>query len=340
MLATLTVPARDAPAMYEPRTVTVRSADELCDALHAARERTLALDLSALDRMLRLDRRRNRLEVQAATSWPSLAAYLGEHGGGPQAAVLGEALSGSIGDAVARNDAGPDGVPVAAHVEAMTLVLADGELRRADRQTDAGLFRLAAGGHGLIGVLYSVTLRVDSLLRAAANPQTPVSIALAQPAAASADSRSADFLVPPPDLDRVLEEFKELAAQHRVELHQVAVRKFQPESDTVLRWASREWAAVRVRYSIGPTLGARVHATEIERRFLDCALRRGGSFPLGASHLPSLAQFEACYPSLREFLAAKRRLDPANRLQTAWYRRLAAMLRSEWPAGQPSAELE
>jgi FAD/FMN-containing dehydrogenase len=295
------------------------------------------LQPGAEGRMLRLHRRRRQLELQAGTSWASLAAYLSEHEGGPHATRLAGAFAGSIGGAVSRNDAGPDGVPIAVHVEAIALVLADGEVRRADRQTNAALLRLAIGGHGLIGVLSSVTLRVDSLLRAAAHAESPIALDLAPPAAAGAELRRAEFLVPPAELDPLLAQFQELAAEHRVALHGVAVRRLQPETETVLRWASREWAGVQLRFSMRATLGACVHATEIERKFLDCVLRAGGSFPLAASRLATLAQFETRYPSLREFLAAKRRLDPADRLQSAWYRRLSSMLRSDGPAAQPGA---
>lgn len=339
MLATLTFAVRDSQPMLDPRNVRVSSAEELREAFHAARERALALDLSALNRMLRLDRRRRLLELQAATSWSSLASYLGEHYAAPHAAKLAAAFPGSVGDTVARNDAGPDGVPVSAHIEALTLVLADGQVRRADRQTNAGLFRLALGGHGLIGVLYSVTLRVDSLLQAAAAGEPPVSIELT-PSRASSNARQVDLLVPPASLDAALTELKALAREHRVELHHVAVRKLHPESETVLRWAGRAWAAANLHYSLRATLGASVRANEVERQFLACVLRHGGSFSLASSHLPTLAQLQACYPMLREFLAAKRRLDPDGRLQTTWYRRVCAMLRSEWPAAQAAAGAE
>ena len=341
MLATLTFPAMaDLRAAPDPATVVVRSPEELRGALHAARDRTLSLDLSALNRMLRLDRRRKRLELQAATSWSSLAAYLSEHGGGAHAGLLAQAFCGSVGDSVSANEAGPDGEPLAVHVEAISLVSAQGELRRADRQTNAGLFRLAVGGHGLLGVLYSVTLRIDSLLNAAARAETLVSLDLAQPGPKSAEPRAVRFFVPPAKLDAVLESFKELAEEHRVELDSVAVRKVHPEHETVLRWATREWASVQLRYAVRPTLGACAHATEIERRWLGVALQQGGSFPIGTSSLPTLAQFEACYPALREFIAGKRRQDPADRFQNSWYRRVSAMLRSEWPAAQASAGAE
>ena len=339
MLATLRWTPADLRAIHPPKAVLVRSVDELRDALRAARERALALDLSALNRMLRLDRRRKLLELQAATSWASLAGYLAEHYSASQAAILAETASACIGESLARNDAGPDGTPLSAHVEAITLFTADGELRRADRQTNSALFRLALGGHGLIGVLYSVTLRVDSLLQAATAAEPPISIDLMQPQRATR-LRQVDFLVPPESLDATLTALKALAYEHRIELQRIAVRRLRAESETVLRWASREWAGVSLRYAPRATLGACVYANEIERQFLECVLRHGGSFSLGAPHLPTLAQLETCYPMLREFLSAKRRLDPESRLQTPWFRWFNAMLCAEWPAAQARAGAE
>ena len=71
-----------------------------------------------------------------------------------------------------------------------------------------------------------------------------------------------------------------------------------------------------------------MHATEIERRLLDTVLAAGGSFRIGAWPHAGVAQLQHCYPKLAEFIAEKKRLDPAERLQNAWYRRVAAPLRT------------
>lgn len=330
MLATLTFPAiGDLHAAPGQATIPVRSVDELRRALRAAGERALALDLSALNRMLRLDGERRQIELQAATPWSSLADYLRERGAAPDAATLVAGLPGCVGDMVSANAPGPDGVPIVVHVEAIVLVTPEGDLRRADREANASLFRLAIGGHGLFGVLYSVTLRIDSLLRAAAYAEAAVALDLARPGQSPGIVRTAEFLVPPAQLDTVLAGFKDLAAERRIALQGVSVRRLQPEQETFLRWATREWASVTLRYGMRQTLGACVHATEIERLFLDSVLALGGSFPIGAAHLPTPAQLDACYPALGEFVAEKRRYDPTERLQTPWYRRVAVMLRGD-----------
>ncbi|MGH8675715.1 MAG: hypothetical protein ACREVG_15570, partial [Burkholderiales bacterium] len=138
-----------------------------------------------------------------------------------------------------------------------------------------------------------------------------------------------EFLVPPEQLDPVLASFKAFAAERRIRVQTITVRRLQPEDETVLCWAAREWASVTLRYSMRRTLGACVHAREIERLLLDCVLAHGGSFRIGAVQLPELEQLRRCYPRLGEFMAQKRRYDPAERLQNNWYRGVAERLRDE-----------
>ena len=96
-----------------------------------------------------------------------------------------------------------------------------------------------------------------------------------------------------------------------------------------LNWATREWAGVEIRFGTKTTLGASVVAAEVRRALLAAALARGGSFPVADMRDATRAQLETCYPMLKGFLAEKRRADPAERLQNAWYRQVSAILRAE-----------
>jgi FAD binding domain-containing protein len=266
----------------------------------------VTLDVSGLNRVLLLDGEQRRVEVQAATPW----------------SALGATLPGTVGEAVSANAPGPDGVPVVSHVEAITLVTPDGEVRRADRHAHSDCFALAVGGYGLAGVLYSVTLRIDSLARSIKDAGEAVVLELAEPGPGA--PRSAEFLVPPEHLEAVLERFKDFAAERRIALERISVRRLQPERETLLRWATREWAQVTLRYNMRTTLSSCVHANEIEARLLDTVLAAGGSFRIGEWPDASVAQLRRCYPKLAEFIARKKRLDPAERLQSGWYRRAVA----------------
>ena len=315
MNATLTFP-RNGELHRERPAIVARSVDDVRKALRAARERALTLDVSALNRILRLDGRRRQIELQAAAPWSALQ----EHG-------VALALPGSIGDGVSANAPAPDGSPMVSHVEAITLVTPDGEVRRADRHANSDLFSLAVGGQGLFGVLYSVTLRIESLLQAILRHEAPVVLDVAESTANGSTARTAEFLAAPERLASVLAGFKRIAAERRIALQQISVRKVSPESDTFLRWATREWAEITLSYAMRETLGASVHAAEIERLMLDVVLGGSGSFRIGASPLASLAQTMHCFPQLGDFLAQKKRFDPAERLQNTWYRRVAAGLR-------------
>lgn len=330
MLAEFSLPVPlDFAAAPRAATVLVRSAEELRRALRQARTCAIRLDGSALDRVLGVDRARGRAEVQAAARWSSLAEHpaLASSGLAAFAALPGPAHT--VGESVNLNCAGPDGAPVSRHVAAFTLVTPDGELRRADRDSNPELFCLAVGGQGVFGVLYSVTLDLASLAAAAAAARPPVRLSLGDEGAAAGGLTGIELLVPPHALERFLDAVRGIAAERRLALRSVSVRCTLAEEETRLRWASRDWAAVDIRFGARGSLGAAVHAAETRRELLAQALGCGGSFPVHDLRDATRDQLEACYPALGVILAEKRRLDPADRLQNPWLRRVRAILRED-----------
>ena len=330
MYATLTLPAgQDLDAPRRSPTVRVRSADELRNALRQARAQALTLDASGLDRVLHADAARGLLEVQAATSWSELAGYLSGRGIALDSFAGLARLPATVGEAVSQASAGPDGLPVSAHVVAATLVTPDGELRRADRHANPQLLELALGGQGVLGVLYSLTLSIESLQRSAAQCRRRGRALHAggrfggrrrlrhrMPAAAGGTGR-------------VPADVRSLVDERRLALLGISVRRTLAERSCHLNWATREWAGVEIRFGTKTTLGASVVAAEVRRALLAAALARGGSFPVADLRDATRAQLETCYPMLKGFLAEKRRADPAERLQNAWYRQVSAKLRAE-----------
>ena len=327
MFATLTLPAGfDLSTPQRTPTVRVRSADDLRNALRHAREHSVRLDGSGMDRVLQLAASRKLIEVQAATSWAEIANYLASN----KIAIGAFAhMRGTVGEAVAQVAAGPDGLPVTAHVAALTLFTPDGELRRADRSAHPELFRLVMGGQGVIGVFYSVTLSIDSLLASAAAETAPVELGITEETAKQSPECAIECLLPPAALDAFLKEVRSLAEERRIALHGITVRRYQPETESALRWATREWAGVEVRFGAKATLGASVAAAEVRRALLAAALGHGGSFPIRDLRDATRRQLEACYPMIGAFIADKRRGDHAERLQNPWYRALVATMRGE-----------
>jgi hypothetical protein len=185
-----------------------------------------------------------------------------------------------------------------------------GELRRASRTAHRELFALVAGGQGLFGELYSVTLDIGSLSRAVNN-------AVQLPARAGGPLR---LLVPPEKLEAFLADAKTRCERWRMPLAGTEARRTEPENDTFLRWARRDYAEITLHLDEPAALGVAVRATQLRRELIDAAISHGGSFAVSCTPEATRAQVEACYPQLREFLAEKRRADPCERFVNWWYR--------------------
>lgn len=294
------------------------SVSELREAVREGR----AVDTSRLNRILAIDTQRGLLEVQAATPWRTIAAQM--RPGDARANV--RTTMATVGESIARNAAGPDGLPAVNHVASLTIVMPDGDFRRVNRHREAELFALVVGGQGLFGTVYSVTLDMASLARAIERQAEPQVVRL-EPAV---DGRQAiDLLVPPESLAGFVEEADERCSDWRVPLLGVSARNTQSEEQTYLRWAQREYCEVRLAVAPPRGLGGAVRTAQLRRELIDAAISAGGSFPIACTPDATRQQTEACYPQLESFLAEKRRFDPHERIVNAWYAHQRDLLRPD-----------
>jgi hypothetical protein len=308
--------------------VRARSADELLKAMRHKDAGAINVERDGLDRILRFDAAHHLVEVQVGTSWAALCAYLSECGPGLTAFAECEQMLHTIGESVAVNAAGPDGRPVVTHVESLAIVTPDGSMRRASRFVNKELFALAVGGQDLFGAPYSVTLRVDSLLRSARD-RRPAELLEIAPAGDEASHCILRLLVPPQRLGDVVSEVREHCADWRIPIRHVAARRVLPEDETLLRWARSECAELTLRFAVPAVLGGSVRSVQLRRELIDVALAAGGGFPIADTFHASREQTEACYPELKTFLAEKRRRDPEERLNNAWYHHYRGLLARE-----------
>jgi len=129
-------------------------------------EATVHLDTRPLRRILSFDPDRGIVEVEAGIQWPELiegclrAQPAEKRWGIAQKQTGADRLS--LGGALAANihGRGLSLPPIVGEIESFTLLDAQGELRRCSREEDGELFRLAIGGYGLFGAVYSVRLRL------------------------------------------------------------------------------------------------------------------------------------------------------------------------------------
>lgn len=296
------------------------SAAELCDAMRHGR----AFDPARLNRILGIDAQRGLLEVQGATPWATIAAEL--RPGDARAASEASALLRSVAGSLACNAPGPDGAPAVAHVQALTLVTPDGELRRLSRTREPELFSLVVGGFGLFGAVYSVILRIDSLSRAVEKALPPQRIVL-RPGAPTL--RPLELLLPPALLERFIAEADACCSDWRVGLCSAEVRHTGREDDSFLRWASRDFAQLKLHFAACDGLGAHVRLAQLRRELIDAAIALGGRFHIASTREATREQLAACYPQLPAFLEHKRRFDPYERLTNGWYLHQRSLLAGE-----------
>jgi FAD/FMN-containing dehydrogenase len=305
-----------AAAIASPTALGVTSADDLCRAMRTPAAASVACT-RGLDRVLRHDVELGLLEVQAGVPWGALAAVRGA-----------QSFRGTVGRSVAENLPGPDGQPLVAHVRALTLATADGQLRRASRERAPELFRLAVGGMGAFGPFYSLTLDLASLALAHDAGVEPVRLPL-RSAELSGPRYKLELLLPPESADAITGRVRDAIAERRCTLARMEARRALPEDITLLRWARRDYIALRLEFCARATLGASVAAAQLRTRLIDLAIEAGGSFMPASLPAATRAQAEACYPMLGEFLGEQHRLDPEDRLGTAWTRGAGRVWRAE-----------
>jgi FAD/FMN-containing dehydrogenase len=172
--------------------VRPRDVDELRVALREAAERDLPvaiaggrhamggqqfcaggqlLDMTEMNRAISLDRDQGLLEIEAGAMWPQVIEAThalqpdGVRWGIRQKQTGADDLT--LGGSVAANGHGRGLTmrPLVDDVEALTVVMADGELVRCSRDDHEELFTLVVGGYGLFGVIATVTLRLGERMK-------------------------------------------------------------------------------------------------------------------------------------------------------------------------------
>jgi FAD/FMN-containing dehydrogenase len=127
----------------------------------------LLLDTRGMRRVLGFDAEGGTLEVEAGIQWPEVIAYLAETQEGREHQWgIAQKQTGadrlSIGGALAANvhGRGLAMMPMISDVESFLLVGPDGNPVTCSRDENPDLFRLAIGGYGLFGCIYSARIRL------------------------------------------------------------------------------------------------------------------------------------------------------------------------------------
>lgn len=127
----------------------------------------MLLDMKDFNHVVKFDKARGQITVEAGIEWPELIDYLAaEQAGQAESWAIREKQTGvdrvSLGGSLASNihGRGLKFAPLVSDVESFTLLAADGKLHTCSRIQNQELFSLAIGGYGLFGIIVHVTLRL------------------------------------------------------------------------------------------------------------------------------------------------------------------------------------
>lgn len=98
------------------------------------------------------------------------------------------------------------------------------------------------------------------------------------------------------------------------------IRLIEREDETFLAWARESWACIIVNLCVRHSPQGIQTTSEAFRALIDLAASFGGSYYLTYHRWSQRHQVERCHPRMRDFIDAKRALDPRERFQSDWYR--------------------
>ncbi|MDF2114360.1 FAD-binding oxidoreductase [Roseiarcaceae bacterium H3SJ34-1] len=132
-----------------------------------------------------------------------------------------------------------------------------------------------------------------------------------------------ELYVPPERLVEFMQASARLLIERDTPVIYGTVRLIQPDTETVMRWASQRFACIIFNLHVDHEAASIERAADSLRSLIDLASDLGGSYYLTYHRFATPQQLERCYPRVREFFNAKRRFDPDKIFRSDWYNHYA-----------------
>ena len=162
-----------------------------------------------------------------------------------------------------------------------------------------------------------------------------------------------EIYVPRSRLGAFMDEVRADFRTHQVDFIYGTIRLIEKDIESALPWARERYACIVFNLHVDHRPRSIVDARSAFTRLIDHAMEHGGSYYLTYHRFARPDQLLACHPGITQFLAAKRRFDPAGVFQSNWYRHILAEVgsnplaascvvstptpqRSEWPTCPPA----
>jgi FAD/FMN-containing dehydrogenase len=123
-------------------------------------------------------------------------------------------------------------------------------------------------------------------------------------------------------MDDVCRDFR----THQVDFIYGTIRLIEPDTESALPWARDRHACVIFNLHVDHVPRSIVEARAAFTRLIDHAMAYDGSYYLTYHRFARRDQLLACHPAIEDFLAAKRRFDPAGVFQSDWYHHITAQV--------------
>jgi len=128
-----------------------------------------------------------------------------------------------------------------------------------------------------------------------------------------------EYFVPPARFEEFVDRMRTIVPRHGGDLLNVTVRHVLPDDDTMLRYADREMLALVLLFNQRRTSAAEHVMESMTRELIDAALDCEGRYYLPYRLHATAEQFRRAYPQADKFFELKRRYDPEERFQNAFY---------------------
>jgi len=130
-------------------------------------DQAVMLDIRKMNKVLSFDTQNGIIELESGVQWPQLLEFLQNNtGAGDKQWTFSQKQTGAdkltMGGSLSANihGRGLALAPFISDIESFKLINARGDLLECSRSTNPELFRLAIGGYGLFGFVYSIKLRL------------------------------------------------------------------------------------------------------------------------------------------------------------------------------------
>ena len=127
----------------------------------------------------------------------------------------------------------------------------------------------------------------------------------------------AEYFVPVERFDAFMPRMRAILQASRANIINISIRHARADPGSLLAWARSDVFAFVVYYKQRTDAAARAEVGVWTRALIDAALDAGGSYYLPYQLHATDSQFRRAYPRFDEFVALKRRVDPANTFRNA-----------------------